>query len=163
MVAEPALRLGRRGAIPQGRAEEDTVRTELLIGVVAAIGVASAGAAEIDIRKGGSLWARVEADGAVRIDGSIVGKLEADGAVRVGGSIAGAVEEDGTIRRDGSIVGAVESDGTLRKEGSVIGEIEDDGTIRRDGSIWGSAEGCCPDHPSKRAVAAVLTFFSDAF
>jgi cytoskeletal protein CcmA (bactofilin family) len=150
------------GALPTRR-WRNLVRLALLGCVALGAARLGTGGEEMDIRKGGSLWGKVEADGTIRIDGSLAGEIEADGTVRVQGSILGAVEEDGTIRRDGTIVGAVEQDGTLRKGGTIIGAIEDDGTIRRDGTLWGSAEGCCPDHAAKRAVAAVLTFFTDEF
>ncbi len=51
----------------------------------------------------------------------------------------------------------------FRKNGSIIGQIETDGTIRRNGSIWGSVSDCCNDHDTKRAVAAVLVFFTMDF
>ena len=86
-----------------------------------------------------------------------------DGTVRIGGSSVGKIEPDGTVRRNGSSVGQVETDGTMRKAGSSIGQIESGGTIRKAGSSWGSASNCCGDHGSKRAVVAVLVFFSDFF
>ena len=112
---------------------------------------------EMTIRKSGSIWATVEKDGTIRINGSIVGEFESDGTVRKSGSIIGAVESDGTIRESGSIVGEIEKDGTFRKSGSIIGEIE------KSGSIWGEASNCCNSYKEMRAVAAVLTFFTDDF
>jgi hypothetical protein len=123
----------------------------------------SAGASEITLRKGGSLWASVEANGTIRIDGSLAGEFESNGNVRRGGSLVGEVEENGTIRFNGSIVGEIESNGTLRHNGSIIGEIESGGTIRLSGSIWGSAEKCCGSSRDRRAVAAVLAFFTADF
>jgi len=73
---------------------------------------------EVDVRRGGSHWARIEKDGDVRIDGRIVGRVEPDGDVRVDGRIAGSVEDDGSIRDDGRITGRVEKDGSLRSDGS---------------------------------------------
>jgi hypothetical protein len=107
--------------------------------------------------------ARIEDDGRIRIDGSLVGRFESDGTVRRSGSIVGRVEDDGVIRRSGSIIGRIEPDGTMRRSGSIIGRIESGGTIRRNGSIWGSASNCCGTHGGKRAVAAVLVFFSSYF
>ena len=83
--------------------------------------------------------------------------------MRKGGSKVGEVETNGTIRKGGSKIGEIESNGTLRKGGSKIGEIESGGTIRKNGSHWGSASNCCGSHGGKRAVAAVLAFFSDDF
>lgn len=127
------------------------------------IGWSATAHADIEVRRGGSSWARVENDGTVRINGSSVGKIESDGTVRKNGSSIGRVENDGTIRRDGSSVGRVENDGTMRRRGSSIGRIESDGTIRKDGSSWGSASSCCGDFGSKRTVAAVLAFFADGY
>ena len=118
---------------------------------------------EVDVRKGGTLWARIERGGAVRVEGTIAGEIERDGTVRVGGSIAGSVEKDGTIRDDGTIRGRVEKDGTLRRDGTIVGRIEDDGAIRRDGTIWGSASPCCPTFDEARRVAALLYFFDRGF
>jgi len=73
------------------------------------------------------------------------------------------VSSSGTIRKSGSIVGQIESNGTFRKSGSIIGAIESGGTIRKGGSIWGSASSCCGDAYARRAVAAVLVFFSGDF
>jgi hypothetical protein len=129
----------------------------------ALFGLSSTALADIEIRQGGSSWAKVENDGTIRINGSSVGKIESDGTVRKNGSSVGQVENDGTIRKSGSSVGKIESDGTLRKNGSSIGQIESGGTIRKSGSSWGSASNCCGDHGSKRTVAAVLVFFSDFF
>ena len=103
--------------------------------------------ADLEIRKNGSSWVRVDDDGTVRLGGSSVGQ----------------VESDGTIRKGGSSVGKIDRDGTLRRGGSSIGKIEADGTLRRDGTSWGSAEHCCGDFGSKRTVAAVLAFFSADF
>ena len=58
---------------------------------------------EMDIRQGGSLWARIEADGDIRINGSLKGRFESGGWVRKDGSLVGEIEADGTIRRSGSI------------------------------------------------------------
>jgi len=135
--------------------------------MIAALGCFLAGLAlqaqEIDIRQGGSLWARVEADKAIRIEGAIEGHFESGGDVRKSGSLVGSIEQDGTIRRNGSIIGRLESDGGLRREGTLIGAIEEDGTIRLGGSIWGQASPCCPQPLDRRAVAAVLVFFIEDF
>ena len=92
-----------------------------------------------------------------------LGVAGADVDIRKGGSSWARIENDGTIRINGSSVGKFESDGTVRKNGSSIGRVEEGGTIRKNGSSWGSAEHCCGDHGSKRAVVAVLYFFSDFF
>lgn len=118
---------------------------------------------QVDVRRGGSHWARIEKGGAVRIDGRIVGEIEPDGDVRVNGRIAGRVEDDGSIRDDGRITGRVEKDGSLRSEGTIIGRIESGGGIRRDGSIWGSASPCCADFRDRRRLAALLYFFAPGF
>jgi hypothetical protein len=93
----------------------------------------------------------------------LAGTALADVEVRKGGSSWAKIENDGTIRINGSSAGKIESDGTLRKAGSSIGAIESGGTIRKNGSSWGSASNCCGDFGSKRAVAAVLVFFSGDF
>lgn len=135
-----------------------------LAGLVAALLAPLAVAAEdVDVRKGGSLWARIEKGGAVRIDGRIVGTIEKDLDVRVDGRIAGRVESDGAIRDGGRIVGKVEKDGALRSDGTIVGRIEGDGDIRRDGSTWGSASPCCPTFDDTRRLAALLYFFEPGF
>ena len=118
---------------------------------------------DVDVRKGGNHWARIEKGGAVRIDGRIVGTIEKDLDVRVDGRIAGRVEGDGAIRDGGRIVGKVEKDGALRSDGTLIGRIEGDGDIRRDGSIWGSASPCCSSFDETRRLAALLYFFEPDF
>ncbi len=141
------------------------LRTALLLAAFAAVLAAPAahGSDDVDVRKGGSLWARIEGDGAVRIDGSIAGGIEEDGTVRVDGRIAGRVEEDGAIRDDGTLAGRVEKDGTLRRGGTIFGRIEDGGSIRRHGSIWGEASPCCPSFDDTRRLAALLYFFEPGF
>ena len=109
--------------------------------------IAGSAFADIEVRKDGSSWARIEDDGTIRIGGSSVGRIE----------------HDGTVRKNGSSVGRVESDGTMRKNGSSIGRIENDGGIRKNGSSWGHASSCCGDFGSKRTVAALLVFFSNYF
>lgn len=121
----------------------------------------TAWAQDIEVRKHGSSWARIESDGTIRIDGSSVGKFESDGDVRMHGSLVGSVEEDGTIRRNGSRLGELERDGTLRLNGSTIGRIESDGTIRKNGSSWGQARPC-PSFLALRKVAALLFFFGNS-
>lgn len=123
----------------------------------------AAAAGDVDVRKGGSLWARIERGGTVSVAGTIVGEIGTDGGVRVGGSIEGRVENDGTIRDGGTIRGRVEKDGTLRLDGAIVGRIEDDGAIRRNGSIWGSASPCCPTFDDARRIAALLYFFESGF
>jgi|GEM_PF-559851 hypothetical protein len=118
---------------------------------------------EMDVRKGGSPWARLEKGGAVRIDGVIVGEIEDDGTIRVEGRIAGRVEEDGEIREDGTVRTRVEKDGTLRRNGTVIGRIEESGTIRRHGTIWGEASPCCASFDDLRRLTALLLFFDRSF
>ena len=61
----------------------------LIVTLVAAVapGVASA---EIEIRRNGSSWAKVEDDGTIRIDGSSVGKIESGGTIRKDGSSWGS-------------------------------------------------------------------------
>lgn len=118
---------------------------------------------EMDVRKGGSLWARIEAGGAVRIDGVIEGEIEEDGTIRVEGRIAGRIEEDGEIREDGAIRTRVEKDGTLRRNGTVIGRIEESGAIRRHGRIWGEASPCCSSFDDLRRLTALLLFFDRSF
>jgi hypothetical protein len=118
---------------------------------------------EVDVRRDGSHWARIEKGGTVRIDGRIVGRLEPSGDVRVDGRIAGRVEGDGTIRDDGRIAGRVAKDGSLRSDGTIIGRIENGGGIRRDGSLWGSASPCCSSFDERRRVGALLYFFEPGF
>ncbi len=118
---------------------------------------------DVDARKGGSLWARIEKGGVIRIEGVIVGEIGEDGSVRVGGRIAGRVEDDGGIRDDGTIVGRVEQDGTLLQDGTVIGRIEEGGALRRHGSIWGEASPCRASFRETRRLAALLYFFDGGF
>ena len=124
----------------------------------------SAGASgDVEVRRSGAAWARIEDDGNVRIEGRLEGAIEKDGTVRVKGRLEGRVEEDGTIRANGRIVGRVEKDGTIRSEGALLGRIEKDGTIRRHGALWGSASPCCPSFHDGRRVAALLYFFDPGF
>ncbi|MBP7865607.1 MAG: hypothetical protein KA419_06620 [Acidobacteria bacterium] len=130
------------------------------------LGAASAflpAATEIEIRRHGSMWAVVEADGTIRINGSMVGRFEDDGTVRKNGSMVGEVEPGGIIRKHGSMVGEIEQGGTLRIRGSMRGEIESNGTIRLEGSLWGEARPCCGTYADLRAVAAVIVFFTGEF
>lgn len=126
-------------------------------------GAAGLAHADIQIRKGGSSWAEITDSGDIRISGSTVGSVSADGAVRKNGSTVGSVDPGGAIRKNGSTVGSIEANGALRKNGSSIGSIEDSGAIRKNGSSWGDASHCCSDGRARRAVAAVLVFFSDFF
>lgn len=118
---------------------------------------------EIDIRRGGALWAGVDGSGDVRILGVLQGRLEADGQVRLDGVLVGGIEPGGDIRRDGSLIGSLEGDGGLRVDGAIVGRIEADGRIRRDGILWGEASPCCGNAEEKRRVAAVLVFFTGDF
>jgi len=118
---------------------------------------------EMDVRKDGSLWARLEKGGAVRIDGVVVGEIEDDETIRVEGRIAGRIEEDGEIREDGTVRTRVEKDGTLRRNGTVIGRIEEGGAIRRHGRIWGEATPCCASFDDLRRLTALLLFFDRSF
>jgi len=61
-----------------------------LIALAAATLLSTAALAEIEIRKSGSSWAKVENDGTVRISGSSVGKIESDGTIRKSGSSWGS-------------------------------------------------------------------------
>lgn len=137
----------------------------LLFAAVVSLFVAPAARAgeEMDVRKGGSHWARIEKGGAVRIDGVIVGEIEDDGTIRVEGRIAGRIEADGEIREDGSVRTRVEKDGTLRRNGTVIGRIEESGAIRRHGTIWGEATPCCASFDDLRRLTALLLFFDRSF
>ena len=82
--------------------------------------VASTALADIEVRRNGSSWARIEGDGTIRISGSSVGRIENDGTVRKNGSSVGRVENDGTIREHGSSVGRVENDGKIRKTAAAL-------------------------------------------
>lgn len=137
----------------------------LLFAAVVALLVAAPALAgeEVDVRKDGRPWARIEAGGAVRIDGSIVGEIQDDGTIRVEGRIAGRIEEDGEIREDGTVRTRVEKDGTLRRNGTVIGRIEEGGAIRRHGTIWGEAVPCCSSFDDLRRLTALLLFFDRSF
>ncbi|HET7755264.1 MAG TPA: hypothetical protein VFK85_15250 [Anaeromyxobacteraceae bacterium] len=140
-----------------------TARPMLLCLATALLAAAAPARAELDIRRGGRLWATIEDDGTVRIEGRAVGRIEPDGDVRVQGRSAGEVEPSGDIRRSGRVVGRVERDGTLRHRGRAVGEVADDGTIRQQGRTWGSVRNCCGDFASKRTVAAALAFFLGEF
>lgn len=43
----------------------------------------------MDVRKGGSLWARIEKDGTLRRNGTVIGRIEESGAIRRHGTIWG--------------------------------------------------------------------------
>ena len=45
----------------------------------------------------------------------------------------------------------------------LAGVAHADVDVRKDGSSWGSASHCCGCHGGKRAVAALLAFFSSDF
>lgn len=137
--------------------------TRTLLFASLTLALATTADAAIEVRKGGSSWAKIEDDGTIRIGGSSVGKIERDGTVRKSGSSVGRIESDGTIRDGGSSVGRVENDGTVRYKGSSVGRIESGGTLRKGGSSWGSASSCCGDFGSKRSIAGLLYFFSDFF
>ena len=51
----------------------------------------------------------------LRLGGSIVGKIEANGDVRINGSIVGRVEKNGDIRKNGSIIGRAEQMTDVRR------------------------------------------------
>lgn len=118
---------------------------------------------DVEVRRAGASWARIEDGGNIRIEGRLVGAIEENGNVRVAGRLEGEVDEDGTIRQHGRIVGSVEKDGTIRAAGTLLGRIEKDGTIRRQGALWGSASPCCPRFHDVRRVAALLFFFDRGF
>jgi len=119
---------------------------------------------QIAIRKGGSVWATVGADGRIRIGGNIVGEFSDDGTVRKSGNIVGKIEYTGNIRKGGNLVGAVEPMGDIRRGGNIIaGFAGADGTIRLSGSIWGKLENFSKKWRDVRAAMAVLAFFSADF
>ena len=74
-----------------------------------ALATPAAALADVDIRKGGSSWARLESDGDIYINGSRRGKIEADGDVYMDGSRVGKVESDGDVYLNGSRIGLVEA------------------------------------------------------
>jgi hypothetical protein len=148
---------------PRGEPRYDARMKALSVLVVASLFTFGVAHADIQIRKNGSSWAEITDSGDIRINGSTVGSVGSDGAVRKNGSTVGSVESGGAIRKHGSTVGSIESNGSLRKNGSTIGSIEDNGAIRKNGSSWGEASHCCSDGRARRAVAAVLVFFSDFF
>ena len=118
---------------------------------------------DVEVRRGGSSWARIDEDGSIRVEGRLAGTIEKDGSVRVHGRLEGRVEEGGTIRENGRMVGSVVEDGTSRAEGALLGRIEKDGAIRRHGALWGSASPCCAGFHDLRRVAALLFFFDRGF
>jgi cytoskeletal protein CcmA (bactofilin family) len=119
---------------------------------------------EILIRKGGNIWVTIHADGVIRVGGDICGEFTKDGTVRKGGMIVGQIENNGTVRKGGMIVGKVDPNGDLRRSGSIIGNIAlDDALIRKEGSIWGSYAPANFRFRDKRAVTAVLVFFTSEF
>lgn len=106
-----------------------------------------------DIRKGGSVVARVDDHGTIRVRGSGVGRFDSGGAIRVGGRVVGNIDNDGTIRRGGSVAGKIDAGGYVRIRGRVVGRVEDSGDVRRKGSVIGSARGL------NRSQTAALFFF----
>lgn len=82
------------------------MKTVLALAVCALVALVAPAHADIEIRKGGSSWAKVENDGTIRINGSSVGKFESDGTVRKSGSSIGKIESGGTIRKGGSSWGS---------------------------------------------------------
>ncbi len=137
----------------------------ILLALLPVLAFARSGGAsgDVEVRRSGAAWARIEDDGDVRVEGRLAGAIEEDGTVRVQGRLEGRVDEDGTIRANGRIVGSVEKDGTVRSEGALLGRIEKDGTIRRHGALWGNASPCCPSFHDARRVAALLRFFDREF
>jgi hypothetical protein len=118
---------------------------------------------DIEVRRKGASWARIEDDGNIRIEGRLAGSIDGDGNVRVAGRLEGRVEDGGTIRENGRMVGSVEEDGTIRSAGTLLGRIEKDGTIRRQGALWGNASPCCSQLRDVHRVAALLFFFDRGF
>ncbi len=119
---------------------------------------------EVVVRKGGSVWATVSADGTIRVNGSIVGSLAADGTVRKNGSIVGAVAMNGEVWKGGSMRGSVWPTSELYTNSGIVGSIDNnDGTIRKGGSIWGRVDNFSRKFRDMRAALAVLAFFSSEF
>jgi hypothetical protein len=119
---------------------------------------------DVVVRKGGSVWAIVSADGTIRINGSIVGSLADDGTVRKNGSIVGSVAMNGEVWKGGSMKGSVWPTSELYTNSGVVGSIDNvDGTIRRGGSIWGSVDNFSRKFRDMRAAFAVIAFFSNEF
>ena len=129
--------------------------------------LAFAGGAEasgdLEVRRQGTSWARIEDGGNIRVEGRLVGSIDEDGDVRVAGRLSGHVDDGGTIRENGRMVGSVEKDGTIQSAGALLGRVEKDGTIRRKGAGWGSASPCCSGFRDVRRVAALLFFFDRGF
>ena len=108
-----------------------TLLTKLsLVAGLVCLGWTSLAQADIEIRKNGSSWAKVEDDGTVRINGSSVGKIESDGTMRRNGSSMGKVESDGTVRKNGSSWGSASSccgdHGSKRTVAAVLVFFSDD-------------------------------------
>ena len=120
---------------------------------------------EVVIRKNGSIWAKVEKNGDIRINGSIVGSISSDdGTIRKSGSIVGEIYFHGAIRKSGSEVGSIQTSGELYQNGQIIGDIDNqDGTIRLSGSICGNIENFAHTYREMRMTAAVLAFFASEF
>lgn len=120
-------------------------------------------AQDIEIWRGGSLWATIESNGKIWIGGSNVGEFESDGEVWVGSSSAGEIESDGDIWFGSSDVGDIEENGRLWLGGSRIAEIDSGGDIYLEGSWWGEVDPFEGSKAELRAVAAVLAFFAAEF
>lgn len=118
---------------------------------------------DIDVWKGGSVWAEIVTDGRLWIDGWREGEITSGGSVYRDGSKVGEVEPNGKIWIGGSREGEVESNGRLWRGGSRVGSIESDGTIYLDGSIWGEADPFGGTYQEIRVVAAILAFFAPEF
>lgn len=108
-----------------------------------------------DLRRNGSVFAKIEANGDIRIRGRVVGKFESNGNIRIKGKVVGKIEANGDIRIRGRIVGKVEKNGDVRMSGRVVGKIESNGDVRKAGRVIGSAKGV------KKEWAAVVFFFLD--
>ena len=71
--------------------------------------VAGTAFADVEVRKDGSSWARIDDDGTIRINGSSIGSIDSDGTIRKSGSSIGRIDSDGTIRKNGSSWGSASS------------------------------------------------------
>jgi hypothetical protein len=117
----------------------------------------------INVRKDGSEWGRIQPDGTIRILGNMVGSFDNNGYVRKNGVFAGRIEGNGTIRKNGNYYGSLETNGNIRVGGVYAGRIEQGGAIRnKSGTTWGSAENI-NGYEDMKKVAALLVFFTEDF
>jgi hypothetical protein len=123
----------------------------MIRGLLALLLLAGTAQADVVVRRNGSVWARVDSAGQIRMAGRAVGSLR-KGVIRHSGAVVGRIGTDGTIRQRGATAAKLGRDGAIRRRGAVWARIGRDGTIRIGGRTWGRARG------GKRDIAMLIFF-----